>query len=314
MANMPEEKKYMKITRELILESFTDREINEILYLINRFNKTINFYKDNEPELLKKYYNLMNENEFNLVTKGELSDELIQYNLQNRTNCDRNFIKKDGTKKLDVWSTTFKIMLLKIVTELDTIIDFNKYEVFDLQYNPRATNIKTKSDRPISEPDFILNYHEVEDEEPIKYFLELKSYIGKNYEEIEDILYFKEWQYRNFKKHIDKGEKILILHKYYLNDYNVLYRFFKLEEAFENGNLWHETDIRIKDTDTYYHMLFTKLKPCQEFYQDLSTERNKVNTFSGKLLNMKKIRKNTLAYDILKGRRFTNVKYEEGVL
>lgn len=299
----------MKITREIIENNFTEKDSNEIICLIKKYNQTIKYYQEHEPELMNQYYSLMNQNELNLIQYGELSDELIQFNLENGTNNDKEFKTKNGTKVPDIWQTTFKIMLLKIVTELDTIVDLNRYEIFNIQYNPNATSIKTAKDRPIAEPDFIMNISRVQRGEEKTYFLELKSYVDKDLDKVKDTLYFKEWQYFNFKRHIYNGEDILVLHKYYLKDGRVLYRFFNLRESFINNHFWWETDIKIKDTETYYHMVYTHLKPFKEFYQDLSTGDGYVKTPKGTDISLNKIKRDTLAFDIWCG-KFPNCEVE----
>ncbi len=70
----------MKITKEMILNNFTQKDIDEILFVRNQFEKTINYYKKYDTKSYFKYLELMGEEGKKLMFQGELSDTLIQLN------------------------------------------------------------------------------------------------------------------------------------------------------------------------------------------------------------------------------------------
>lgn len=253
----------MKITTEILKDNFEPKEYEEIRFLVDKYEKTLNFYKKNNPELYNEYLELMSEDEKNLMENGILSDKLIKYNLNNKTNLDRGFTKPDGTFCPDLFQSTFKIMLLKVVTEISSLVDLNRYDCFKIEKNEKATNIVNEKSKPSSDPDFTLTF---KDNDNKKYYLELKAYMNKD---VSDRLYFKTWQYDKLCRYLQRGKKVIILHKYYLGD-KVLYRFYNFEKSL--NELWHEQDTPFKNSsELYYHQYYVNVKPDLEFYQSLNS-------------------------------------------
>ncbi|WP_305204475.1 hypothetical protein [Dubosiella newyorkensis] len=75
----------MKIDREMILNNFTQKDIDEILFIRDRFLQIINYYKKNDYKSFEKYLELMGEDGQKLMFEGELSDTLIKLNQTNGT-------------------------------------------------------------------------------------------------------------------------------------------------------------------------------------------------------------------------------------
>lgn len=256
----------MKITREMILKNFTQKDINEILFCINRFEKVINYYKHNDIESYNTYLELMGAEGRKLMFEGELSDELIKLNLNNGTANDRTY-EENGVIRKDTWQTTFKMKLLKICTEIETIIYLNNQAIFDIKFNPRSSNIVDKNSRPNSDPDFIIEQGKE------KIYVEMKAYIGRD--ELSHRVEFKEWQFNNLQRKIDDGKKVYILQKHYLKNGTIIYQLYDFKELLQdNKNIWHETDLEVnKESHIWKHYIFcNNVETDVEFYEDIENK------------------------------------------
>lgn len=263
----------MKITRELILNNYTQKDINEILFCIDRFQKVINYYKHHDIESYNTYLELMGEEGRKLMFEGELSDELIKLNQNNGTQNDRTY-EENGITHKDTWQTTFKMKLMKICTEIETLIYLNNQAIFDIGFNQNASNISDANSRPNSEPDFIIKNGKE------RIYVEMKAYINR--EELPHRVEFKEWQFNNLKRKIDDGKKVYILQKHYLKNGTIIYQLYDLKELLEDKKYtWHECDLEVnKESHIYKHYVFcNNVETDVEIYEDIE------NTYSIQFTN-----------------------------
>lgn len=272
----------MKIDREMILNNFTQKDIDEILFIRDRFLQIINYYKKNDYKSFEKYLELMGEDGQKLMFEGELSDTLIKLNQTNGTACDRTFKREDGTICYDIWQTTFKMKLMKICTEMDTIIYLNNLGLFDIKFNPKSSNIVDKNSHPTSDPDFIF------EKNGEKVLIELKTYINR--EEAKNEMQFKEWQFNNLYRNLVKGASVNILHKYYLKDGKVIYKLYDFKDMI--SNVWHEDDLPVnKESKIYKHFVFCNtVNPYLEWVENIRNT-NTITLTDGKYLVLKSIEK-----------------------
>lgn len=181
---------------------------------------------------------------------------------------------KDILEKDIIKVSTFKMKLMKICTEIDTLIYLNNQALFDIRFNPNGSNITDKNSRPNSDPDFIIK----NGKETI--YVELKAYIGR--EELPHRVEFKEWQFNNLKRKIDDGKKVFILQKHYLKNGTIIYQLYDLKELLQDDRYtWHECDLEVnKESHIYKHYIFcNNVETDVEFFEDIE------NTYSIQFTN-----------------------------